>query len=437
MSPSAEELEAERLKAEAADQEQARRAAQEKARLDATAACRPAGVRAQVQQLRVRRVPEELLLKGPRHRHRLRAGDAACTILFNVSSAFDITDRFKISPSNRELYVLSKCINGMMPPPGAVTVTSCSGNSSSNFVYLGGSYGMGQPPANDGRCELSELLVLGSEAEGATSASYRRLIRGGFRLEWEPVGDCNTCRARGGQQCRYDGNTAAFACLCSDGSLRVSTCDGKHKSKLTLIVFTAAAGGQEGGPCSTVLCGDVSITFPFGIVPEQATKTNCGEIGFQVRCSNDVPYLGYNQRDHWSQILNIFYHNNSLLVVDDHKIQNLKSCRMPTSNSSTKLALPFSISPLNQELIFYNCTEAPPEKVAKKGLVQTRCHNNTFVLAAGHSNDESGSLFVEGCSANIVPVLGESDKVNTSRYEELISGGFLLTWVPPPSVFSA
>ncbi|KAK3163829.1 hypothetical protein QOZ80_1AG0008830 [Eleusine coracana subsp. coracana] len=375
MSPSAEELEAERLKAEAADQEQARRAAQEKAR--------------------------------PRHRHRLRAGDAACTILFNVSSAFGITDRFKISPSNRELYVLSKCINGMMPPPGAVTVTSCRGNSSSNFVYLGGSYGMGQPPANDGRCELSELLVLGSEAEGATSASYRRLIRGGFRLEWEPVGDCNTCRAEAASS----------------------------------AVFTAAAGGQEGGPCSTVLCGDVNITFPFGIVPEQATKTNCGEIGFQVRCSNDVPYLGYNQRDHWSQILNIFYHNNSLLVVDDHKIQNLKSCRMPTSNSSTKLALPFSISPLNQELIFYNCTEAPPEKVAKEGLVQTRCHNNTFVRAAGHSNDESGSLFVEGCSANIVPVLGESDKVNASRYEELISGGFLLTWVPPPSwppsVFSA
>ncbi|CAL4977683.1 unnamed protein product [Urochloa decumbens] len=167
--------------------------------------------------------------------HVLVAADAACTVIFNVSSAFAITDRFTISPSNRELYVMSKC-GGTLPPAGAVAVTNCAnGNSSRTFAYLGGGYGTGTPPANDGRCELAVFPVLGSEAEGSTASDYRRLIRSGFKLEWEPVGDCNACRASGGR-CRYDANTAAFACLCSDGGLQASTCDGKRKRKLALTV---------------------------------------------------------------------------------------------------------------------------------------------------------------------------------------------------------
>nr|CAB3472302.1 unnamed protein product [Digitaria exilis] len=154
--------------------------------------------------------------------HVLLAADAACTIMFNVSSAFAITDRFTISASNRELYVLSKC-GGTLPPAGAVPVTNCSGNSSHAFAYLGGGYGTGSPPANGGHCELAVFPVLGSEAEGATAASYRRLIRSGFLLEWEPVGDCDACTASGGR-CRYVANTTEFACLCTDGTLQPSIC---------------------------------------------------------------------------------------------------------------------------------------------------------------------------------------------------------------------
>nr|TKW13316.1 hypothetical protein SEVIR_5G092200v2 [Setaria viridis] len=157
--------------------------------------------------------------------HVLVADAAACTVIFNVSSAFEITDRFTISPSNRELYVMSKC-GGTLPPPGTVPVTNFNATTTTpKFAYLGGGYGTGAPPANDGRCELAVFPVLG----------YRRLIRAGFRLEWKPVGDCNACRASG-DRCRYDANTAAFAWLCTDGSLRTSTCDSKRKRKLTLIV---------------------------------------------------------------------------------------------------------------------------------------------------------------------------------------------------------
>jgi len=109
-----------------------------------------------------------------------------------------------------------------------------------------------------------------------------------------------------------------------------------------------------------VLCGNVSISFPFGIVQEQATSTNCGAIGFQVRCANDTPYLGYSRYDHWLQILTVFYNNASFVVADSHKVQKLgasngsvvhddESCSIPKNNSSTKVALPFSISPVNQD----------------------------------------------------------------------------------------
>ncbi|XP_040376897.1 LEAF RUST 10 DISEASE-RESISTANCE LOCUS RECEPTOR-LIKE PROTEIN KINASE-like 2.1 [Oryza brachyantha] len=155
--------------------------------------------------------------------HALLAADAACTVMFNVSSAFAITDRFRISPSNRELYVLSSC-KERLPPASSVPVINCRANSSGMYAYLGGSYGTGQAPANNGGCEVSVFLVLGSgNAADRTAANYRRLIAGGFLLEWENVGDCNACTASGGR-CRYDASTAAFACLCSNGGMKPSTC---------------------------------------------------------------------------------------------------------------------------------------------------------------------------------------------------------------------
>ena len=40
---------------------------------------------------------------------------------------------------------------------------------------------------------------------------------------------------------------------------------------------------------------------------------------------------------------------------------------------------------------------------------------------------------LEGCDAIVVPVLGSSGEGNASDYKRLISGGFLLTWDPPPA----
>ncbi|CAL4951345.1 unnamed protein product [Urochloa decumbens] len=159
------------------------------------------------------------------------------------------------------------------------------------------------------------------------------------------------------------------------------------------LMLSTAADGQGGDRCSQspVLCGNVSISSPFGIIPDQAMETSCGGTGFQVRCANNIPYLGYTTK-HWFQIRDIFYDNASLLIAD------------------------------------------------RQAIVETRCGNNTFVRVGGRYGDESssyGSYFLEGCDAAVVPVLGRSGRTNASRYQELISDGFLVTWQLPLSPPSA
>ena len=217
-------------------------------------------------------------------------------------------------------------------------------------------------------------------------------------------------------------------------------------SSSPLVLAAAAADGQGGEPCPTVPvpCGEVNITFPFAIVPDEATEASCGAIGFQVICLNNTPYLGYNRRyrAHQLQILHIFYDNASLLVADAEKLEDFNStserCHAPSNNSSSKLGLPFSISAMNRDLIMYNCAEPLPEEERRgEGLVEMSCGNRTFARVADDRSDGDpgpggyGSYFLEGCNATVVPVLARSGEANASNYKELISDGFLLTWPVP------
>ncbi|CAO2185541.1 unnamed protein product [Urochloa humidicola] len=213
-----------------------------------------------------------------------------------------------------------------------------------------------------------------------------------------------------------------------------------------ILMLVAAAPANAQGDCSASRrCGNLTISEPFGIVPDEATGANCGSIGFQVTCQNNTPYLGYYLQDknmdyYQLQILEIFYGNGSLLVVDMDKLGGLASlnhrdCRykFPSANTSSKIAFPFSISPINQELILYDCTKAPPPAAAE-GLVETRCGNKTLIARVGDELREPSRYFVEGCTVIFVPVRGGSGKANASNYEELIGDGFLLTWkLLPPS----
>ncbi|CAO2185527.1 unnamed protein product [Urochloa humidicola] len=212
-------------------------------------------------------------------------------------------------------------------------------------------------------------------------------------------------------------------------------------SSLPLLMLTVAADRQGGNHCAPVVCGNLTISYPFGLVSEEATETNdCGALGFQVYCSvNNTPYLRR------VQILNISYDKGSLLVADFYKLRvnfnrsEGNGCQAPYLNTSTKISSPFSISPVNQNLIFYNCTKPLAEEVRKNcSLVETACRNNTYVRAGGSYDHEDvsssyGNYSLEGCNATIAPVLVESGKANASNYMELISDGFLLTWQLPPA----
>lgn len=215
---------------------------------------------------------------------------------------------------------------------------------------------------------------------------------------------------------------------------------------LPVVLATAAPPDRQGGePCSPTLCGGVNISFPFWIVADHATETSCGLIGFQVLCSNDTPYVGSYKTPYSFRILNIFYSNASLLVADVHKLGDFvnvngsasasapsKPCHSPTGNSSSKLGLPFSISPANQNMVFYDCVEPPAQAVRRsRGLVDTACGNRTLVGVARRP-DVPGSYSLEGCHATVVPVLVRSGQANPANYEELIRDGFLLTWQLPP-----
>ncbi|CAL4965098.1 unnamed protein product [Urochloa decumbens] len=203
---------------------------------------------------------------------------------------------------------------------------------------------------------------------------------------------------------------------------------------LLCITLSQIAAVDPVGNCLPKTCGNLTISDPFGFVPEQATDTRCGRLGFEVHCNNSIPYLGYYRRKYRFRILDIFYHNSSLIVADIHKLGDFsgsdsKGCHVLTANTSTKVGLPFSISPVNLNLIFYNCTKIPE---AERGLVETKCSSSSFVRVGvgGHYNYSSNytQYSVEGCSTTLVPVMGTFGKVNASKYEQLISDGFLLTW---------
>jgi hypothetical protein len=155
----------------------------------------------------------------------------------------------------------------------------------------------------------------------------------------------------------------------------------------------------------------VNISFSFGIVADHAAESNCLVIRFQVLCSNNIPYFGSSTYS--PRILDIFYDDNSLLIADVRKLEDFhsspsKNCRSPTNNSSSKIALPFSISPANQNMIFYDCVETPTQAVRQsRGLVDSACGNKALV-GVTKGPDVPGSYFLEGCNTTAVPMLARS-----------------------------
>ncbi|XP_044338386.1 LEAF RUST 10 DISEASE-RESISTANCEUS RECEPTOR-LIKE PROTEIN KINASE-like 1.2 isoform X4 [Triticum aestivum] len=216
------------------------------------------------------------------------------------------------------------------------------------------------------------------------------------------------------------------------------------------LVLVAAEEQQVEG-CSAK-CGNLTISHPFWLT-DWDTGRLCGSPGppeFELTCYNSTyPLLPSSVPNNAGfAIMDMSYEERNLRVVDLRKLQLLhdppsifNSC-LPIWNTSAKLGRQFKISPVNLELILYNCTEkAAATACREKELVQAktmRCVNtsNTFVRA-GVPYDRTGNYSgyaLEGCDPIVLPVLGlPSGKTNASHYERLIQSGFLLKWeLPPP-----
>uniref|UniRef100_A0A453DUJ4 Wall-associated receptor kinase galacturonan-binding domain-containing protein n=2 Tax=Aegilops tauschii TaxID=37682 RepID=A0A453DUJ4_AEGTS len=204
-----------------------------------------------------------------------------------------------------------------------------------------------------------------------------------------------------------------------------------------LPLMIMAAADQKGDSCSAKRCGNHTISHPFWLVDDK-TGRSCGPLDFAVTCrSNGTPVL-QSFGDEGFEITSISYKERSLRVVDlykqDHLHNNTNSCHVPSWNASDQLGRLFRVEPVNLKLVLYNCTKAEAAAVARRdrAMVPIRCGNksNAFVRAGGRydATDDYARYHMEGCEATVVPVLGGHGMANASNYEQLISGGFLLTW---------
>uniref|UniRef100_J3KW73 Wall-associated receptor kinase galacturonan-binding domain-containing protein n=1 Tax=Oryza brachyantha TaxID=4533 RepID=J3KW73_ORYBR len=175
------------------------------------------------------------------HKRVAEGSDGVCRTDFNISSSLALSP-FTISSRNRAICFLYGC-NGTEPPEVDTLVNATSGCGKPIYAYLGGSYDRDKPPAiQAGNCTYSYLPVLGSEAPAnlTPATNYSMLFKDGFVLEWPKngFGDCDACNASGGQ-CRYNNDSAAFACLCADGKTRGPKCTGEYTHQLAWLFHSA------------------------------------------------------------------------------------------------------------------------------------------------------------------------------------------------------
>uniref|UniRef100_A0A0D3EJC3 Wall-associated receptor kinase galacturonan-binding domain-containing protein n=1 Tax=Oryza barthii TaxID=65489 RepID=A0A0D3EJC3_9ORYZ len=205
------------------------------------------------------------------------------------------------------------------------------------------------------------------------------------------------------------------------------------------MLAVAAREAEERGSGCPAKCGNLNISSPFWITQSQMDRP-CGSLDFQVDCNQSTGVGTLRTSSIFGfQIINISYGERTLLALDRRKLDDLTSlnrCQIPSWNTSAKLAVPFRISSAaNLDLVFYNCTKAPPaERHEQLGLVETRCRNNSFARLGERYDDRSNydAYYLEGCRATFLPALEPpGGKANASRYEELVRGGFLITWDLP------
>uniref|UniRef100_R7W6W1 Putative receptor-like protein kinase n=1 Tax=Aegilops tauschii TaxID=37682 RepID=R7W6W1_AEGTA len=96
---------------------------------------------------------------------------------------------------------------------------------------------VGLSPTTNGNCTVSLMSMLGYP--GVAGAKYRRLMKGGFLLNYT-TSDCAECKESSGR-CRINTDYDIFECHCANVVLKISCGSKKRWHKITLIGMTSAA----------------------------------------------------------------------------------------------------------------------------------------------------------------------------------------------------
>ncbi|GKV51859.1 hypothetical protein SLEP1_g58482 [Rubroshorea leprosula] len=180
--------------------------------------------------------------------------------------------------------------------------------------------------------------------------------------------------------------------------------------------------------CVPRSCGNgPNVSYPFWISQEQ--DSFCGWPNFEITCKDKSPVLIISE-DHYI-IKDIFYNNNSLLVVSAVVYEEI--CPIPVRNF-TLHRTPFSLSSDNFNFSFlYNCTKQPvyptyyPVSCASNASLHSFAVFDKDVLEYMNYSLKSCQSFVNA------PILGMGSNCNftglvKTNYSEILKMGFHLNW---------
>ncbi|EOY21088.1 Kinase superfamily protein, putative [Theobroma cacao] len=227
---------------------------------------------------------------------------------------------------------------------------------------------------------------------------------------------CRQCKNSGGRCGSNKTLTAVFLCYCRDHPYPIK-CERATETLSADWHFEA---------CMPRSCGNgPNISYPFWISEEQ--ESYCGYPNFEITCEEKNPVLAISEDSFI--IKDIFYNNNSLLVVTAAVSED--DCPTPRQNLSLDRT-PFSLNLVNVNLSFlYNCEKRP-----EYHTYPVSCASNASFhsFAVFHKEGlEKTNYSLDSCQSLIDAPVYINDDVDFAsllemNYTQVLSMGFVLNW---------
>ncbi|KAK6249687.1 hypothetical protein SCA6_003692 [Theobroma cacao] len=195
---------------------------------------------------------------------------------------------------------------------------------------------------------------------------------------------------------------------------------------LTTLATETLSADSHFEACMPRSCGNgPNISYPFWISEEQ--ESYCGYPNFEITCEEKNPVLAISEDSFI--IKDIFYNNNSLLVVTAAVSED--DCPTPRQNLSLDRT-PFSLNLVNVNLSFlYNCEKRP-----EYHTYPVSCASNASFhsFAVFHKEGlEKTNYSLDSCQSLIDAPVYINDDVDFAsllemNYTQVLSMGFVLNW---------